>query len=332
MSWFGLLIGLLVLAYGGLWWYGRSTHPLSYGISFSSSYAAWLHIDWKNIYTEMLQDLQPAFIRISADWDEVEKEEGVYDFSSVDFMMDTAQAYGTQVVLVFGQKTPRWPECHIPKWATSYGEEEYRTRFFAYVETVVNRYRAHPALEYWQVENEPFITFEFGECAHFRPHFFDQELAVVRKLDTEHPVVVTDSGELSLWRKAAQAGDVFGTTMYRVIRTPGGRVLTYDWLPMGWYRFRAMLWGVPHDKFFISELQAEPWVHTGGIPASSVEEQMKTMDIERMKKNLEDARHSGASRAYVWGVEWWYWMKYEQGNVSFIDTARAYVQKNSEQQ
>ncbi len=330
MSWFGLIIGLLALAYGGLWWYGRSTHPISYGISFSSSYATWLHIDWKKMYTEMLQDLKPEFIRISADWDDIEKEEGVYDFSSVDFMMNTARDQGARVLLVVGQKTPRWPECHTPEWAVAEGATSYEDRVARYVEAVVGRYKDHAALEYWQVENEPFINFEFGECEHFRRDLFSRELEIVRKLDTVHDVVVTDSGELSTWRTAAKAGDIFGTTMYRVIRTPGGRVVPYDWLPMGWYRLRAALWGIPHERFFVSELQAEPWVHTGGIPASSVEEQMKTMNVARMKKNMEDAKHSGASRAYLWGVEWWYWMKYEHGDGSFIDAAKEYVQSESQ--
>ncbi|MBP9732348.1 MAG: hypothetical protein KBD29_02730, partial [Candidatus Magasanikbacteria bacterium] len=80
MSAFGIFIGLLVLIYGGLWWYGKSTHPIQYGISFSSQHASWLIPDWRPMYREMLSDLKPGFIRLSVDWDQVEKEEGKYDF------------------------------------------------------------------------------------------------------------------------------------------------------------------------------------------------------------------------------------------------------------
>lgn len=330
MGWFGIIIGLLALSYGALWWYGRNIHPISYGISFSSGYAASLYSDWKKMYQEMLQDLRPRFVRLSVDWNQIEITEGVYDFSSVDFMMDEAWGSGAKVLLAVGQKTPRWPECHTPGWVKEKTKEEYLTQLYKYVEATITRYKDHPALEYWQIENEPYISFEFGDCAHFQIEALDTELTMVKNLDSQHEVVITDSGELSTWYTAAHKGDLFGTTMYRIIRTPGGKIVTYGWFPMGLYRFRAMVWGVPFERFFVSELQAEPWVHTGGILGSPVEEQLQTMSNNQMRKNLEDARHSGASRAYVWGVEWWYWMKYTHNDSSFVDLAREYIADTSE--
>lgn len=326
IGWLGLCVGIIALLYGAVWWYGRTVHPITYGISFSSGHAAWFFdSQWKSMYREMLAELKPNFIRLSVDWDEVEKKEGVYDFSSVDFMMDEALKTGTNVLLTVGQKTPRWPECHIPTWVKEKTTDEYLKRLYTYVSTTVERYKNHSALEYWQVENEPYIHFDFGECGTFQRDAVQEEISFVKSHDPKHSVVVTDSGELSVWYPAAQKGDIFGTTMYRIITTSKGRLFTYDWLPAGWYRARAKVHGLTSDRFFISELQAEPWINTGNVTSTSLEEQFKTMSVDRMKQNFEFAGHTGASRAYVWGVEWWYWMKHIRGNSSFVDLAKEYM-------
>lgn len=325
LGWFGLLVGIIALIYGGLWWYGREIHPLSYGVSFSSGHAEWMFgSQWKNIYQEMLDELKPPFIRLSVDWNAVEKKEGVYDFSSVDFMMNQAATYGSKVLLSFGQKTPRWPECHTPDWALQKTDDDYTQKLYAYVSTTINRYKKHSALEYWQVENEAYIKFSFGQCEKFNKNAIDEELRITRNLDPDHAIVVTDSGELSLWYPAAKKGDIFGTTMYRVVAASNGSVVSYDWLPLGWYRARAKFFGLTRDQFFISELQAEPWID-GNITSTSLETQFKTMDITRMKKNLLEAEHAGASRAYLWGVEWWYWLKHEKNDHSFVDVAKEFI-------
>lgn len=321
----GLLVGTMALLYGGLWWYGKNMHPIQYGISFSSQHAAWLHDDWKRIYEEMLHDFKPPFVRLSVDWDELEAKEGVYDFSSIDFMMNEAAKQRTKVLLTVGQKTPRWPECHIPAWALEKTDSEYVSNLYAYVTAVVDRYKKHEALEYWQIENEPYIKFDFGNCKKFDEKLLDEEVKIVRQHDPDHRIIVTDSGELGLWYTAAKKGDIFGTTMYRIVATSKGTPLTYAWLPIGWYRAHARLLGLTSDRFFISELQAEPWIGSGNLISTPIEEQFKTMDIDRMKKNIEEAAHTGASRAYLWGVEWWYWMKYMHDDQSFIDLAKKYT-------
>ncbi len=327
MHWFGLVIGLIALFYGGLWWYGRSTHPIQYGVSFSPAYAATLVPEWRLLYTEILTDLHPPFIRIAAQWNEIEKEEGVYDFSSIDFMMDEAEKHESKVLLAIGQKVPRWPECFIPEWAKNISEEEYKKKFLTYIEKMVKRYEHHAALEYWQVENEPYIKFDFGECKNFNSNVVDDEIKLVRTTDTGHPVMMTDSGEMSTWIKAVKNGDVFGSTLYRVVRSPKGKIYDYFWLPPGFYRLKALLVGLDSSRFFVAELQAEPWFHESTPKTSPLEEQKKTMDIERFKNHLEYAKHVGASRAYLWGVEWWYWMKYEHNDTSFVDVAKEYLKQ-----
>lgn len=325
MSLFGIIVGSIALIYGGLWWYGRTTHNIAYGVSFHHLHASTLGYDWREMYVAMLDDLRPPFVRISAQWNDIEISRGQYDFSSLDFMMSEAASRDVRVTMAVGQKGPRWPECHIPAWAVDLDGDEYRSSLYAYVGTVVDRYRTHPALEYWQVENEPYINFTFGECARFDETAIDREIELVRERDADHQIIITDSGELSTWIPASRKGDIFGTTLYRTVRTPRGMVVSYDWLPAGFYRAKARILGIDTTHFFVSELQAEPWYGEGSATATPLDEQFKTMNPERMRANMEYVRHVDARRAYLWGVEWWYFMKYTHDDTSFIDLAREYI-------
>ena len=61
----------------------------------------------------------------------------------------------------------------------------------------------------------------------------------------------------------------------------------------------------------VVELQAEPWGPKlfYDLP---VKEQEKTMNLEQFKKNINFARSTGLDTFYLWGSEWWYWMKEKQ--------------------
>ena len=127
----------------------------------------------------------------------------------------------------------------------------------------VTRYKLHDLVWAWQIENEPFLP--FGVWPSLDVKLLDSEIALVRALDPTRPVIVTDSGELSLWVQAAKRADVFGTTMYRKIypqfigRFTG--VFEYP-LPPGFFRFKEKLarfmTGEPDKRFIVVELQSEP--------------------------------------------------------------------------
>ncbi|MFH1286305.1 MAG: endo-1,4-beta-xylanase [Candidatus Magasanikbacteria bacterium] len=311
----GIFIAFGIL-YGVLWAASSKTYPIEYGISFNQNHAADLGLNWKVVYEDMLRELKPKYVRIAAMWNDVEAVKGQFDFSNVDWMMDKAGEYDAKIVLVVGQKAPRWPECHVPKWLDP-GQLESQNHLVSYVKKVVEQYKDHKALEIWQIENEPFIRFRFGECKNFNSDVVAAEVELVRDLDPDHKVLITDSGELSTWRKASKTGDLFGTTMYRIIRRPNGKIFRYDWLPAAAYRWKAKLWGNDLKDVMIAELQAEPWF-TGGTPTSTpVAIQEETMNPEQLQKHLEYATKTGFSRAYLWGVEWWYYMKEVHGDARY---------------
>lgn len=320
-----LLIIAIVVTYCILWLMSIKTYDVTYGISFNQNHASSLGLDWRETYEAMLRDLQPKHIRIAAMWSEVEAVQGEYTFTDVDWMMDTAAKYNVNVQLVVGQKAPRWPECHVPEWVKTLSLPE--DALFAYITKTVNRYKDHPALETWQVENEAFIRFEFGECQEFRKDLVPQEVALVRELDPGRKIVMTDSGELSTWRRPSKYGDILGTTLYRIVRTPSGSTFSYDWLPPGFYKFKARIWGNGYYDFYVAELQAEPWFTDSNPTNTPIEEQELTMDPDRMKRHLDYAERVGASRAYLWGVEWWYFMKQERADDRYWEIAKEAMKK-----
>jgi len=321
IKFFLLFLLVVIFVYGLLWFGSRKKYPVTYGISFNQNHAQSLGLDWKNVYVEMLDELKPDYVRIAAMWSQVESVKSVYDFSDVDFMMDRAAKAGTKVTLVVGQKAPRWPECHVPGWLNYEvaGSSDY---LLDYVTGVVERYKDHPALEIWQVENEPYIRFAFGECKNYNQDIVKEEITLVKRLDPDHLTMVTDSGELSTWRRAIGVADIFGTTLYRIVQTPGGRNFSYDWLPASFYRYKAKLWGRDLSTFFVAELQMEPWFTDSNPLDASVEEQEKTMDVGRMVKHFDYVERIGVPRAYLWGVEWWYFMKEVNGDERYWNAVR----------
>ncbi len=324
-----LLLALMVF-YGYLWYASRKTYPVRFGLTFNQFHAQWLGLDWKQAYRDILTDLKPGYVRLSAQWSDIEKTKGKFDFADLDFLMNEAAKHGVKVVLAVGQKAPRWPECYIPAWASA-DEDDYETELRAYITKVVTRYRDHDALDIWQVENEPFIHFEFGSCERFRDDLVETEVKLVKDVDRKHLTLITDSGELGVWRKASKTGDVFGTTLYRVVGTPKGTYIKYDWLPAGFYYLKSRLFNIPYERFWVSELQAEPWI-TGADPRNvTVEDMEKSLSPARLKKNIAYVQKVGASRAYLWGSEWWYWMKKEKNDDRYWVIVKELFEKQNEE-
>jgi hypothetical protein len=85
---------------------------------------------------------------------------------------------------------------------------------------------------------------------------------------------------------------------------------------------KLWLTGQKIENAVISELQAEPWIPDHDVKVLDLAEQYKSMNIDRFQKNVDYAQRVGFPRAYLWGAEWWYWMKDVKGVSDFIDYAK----------
>ncbi|MBI2443872.1 MAG: beta-galactosidase [Candidatus Magasanikbacteria bacterium] len=290
------------------------------GVSFSAEQARWLGLDPATVFQKLLDEYRFRRLRLSAQWASIEPRRGEYQWTDLDDLMNRAARAGAKVMLAVGQKTPRWPECHLPEWAKDLSHQERIAALYRSVEVIVKRYRNHPALEMWQVENEPFLG--FGICPPFLPKDFTGELALVKRLDPAHPILTSDSGELSPWRRTARATDYFGTTLYRVVWNRLIGYWNYDWLPPAFYRAKLRLTGRDRASTFITELQAEPWIPHGVTTATPLTEQARSMNLHRLRQNIVYARRLGVPRAYLWGAEWWEWLA-KQGKPAMAEDVKA---------
>ena len=296
---------------------------MTWGVNFSQMQAEDLRMDWKKMYLAILEDLGVKHIKLMTQWDFLEDKRGKYYFNDVDWQLQEAQKHGADIIYVVGMKSGRWPECHLPNWVDGLSKEEQQDELLKYIGAAVSRYKDNKAIIAWQVENEPL--FNFGECPWYDKNFLKKEVALVKSLDKNRPVIISDSGEQSFWISAAKIGDVVGVTTYRKLwfgQPSGiGMYATFP-IPASYYYQRSRLIQYLFGKKVIGvELQAEPWAYKKYHDVS-LKEQEKTMNLEQFRKNVEYAKSTGFDTFYFWGTEWWYWLKENQDRPDIWNEAR----------
>lgn len=323
-----ILVTLLLLV-GFLVWLAQKPEPekIDYGMSFNTLYANELGLDWQETYDAIIDDLGVRNLRLAAHWPMIEPEQNTFNFTELDYQIKKAESVNAEVILAVGRRLPRWPECHIPLWAKDLSVESRNKAQLAYMTTVVERYRDSPAVLYWQVENEPFLSaFAFEHCGELDINLLDQEIALVRELDPNRPIIVTDSGNLGTWHGAYSRGDIFGTSVYVHFWNPElGQFRTL--LPAAAYRIKDNLMSLIYGKkpSFLIELSAEPWL-VAPVTEVPMSVQFTRMDLEKFEDILNYAQDTRFDKQYLWGAEWWYWLKkndhdefWERGKILFND-------------
>ncbi len=280
--------------------------PRVWGVTFSSKYMKrFKEIDWHDAYRSMLDDLAVKHLRLPVYWDDVEYEQGAFDPSEIEWQLDEAAKRDVEVIVVVGKKVPRWPECHIPSWARDLPQEEQDDATIDFVKKIVSHLKDRTEIVSWQVENEPFL--DFGECPLLDKAYVDRAIEAVYSVD-DRPIVITDSGEISLWVSAAKRGDIFGTTMYRHVWNDYTGLITYP-LPPKFFRLKRSITELIVGKkpMIVIELQAESWLKRQAYETTP-EEQFESFNPERFTQMISYASQSGFDTFYLWGVEWWYWL------------------------
>lgn len=316
-----ILIPLFLLM--GFFFVGRPkpAENIIWGVNFSQKHAELLGLGWQETYTALINDLGIKNIKLAVHWDLIEPERGNYNFEDLDWQIDEADKKEIKLLLVIGMKTPRWPECHIPEWAKSLNKEEQQENILNLLKEIVLKYKDRVSVAAWQVENESF--FPFGDCPWTDKEFLKKEIELVKSLDGQkRSVVISDSGEGSFWIQAAKLGDIVGTTMYRKVWIRElGIYLSYPFPPNFYWAKAQIIKNLFNKKVICVELQAEPW-GPKLLYDSSPEEQEKSMTLKQFQENIKFSQKTGFDTFYLWGAEWWYWMKEKQNNSSFWEEAK----------
>lgn len=237
-------------------------------------------------------------------------------------MVKEAQKRQVQVLLVIGYKQPRWPECIAPAWALDLPLPKRQQAILSYLKAAAAHYQKDSNIWGFQVENEPLL--KFGDnCDEPDRSFLIQEVNLVRSLKTGKKIVVTDSGELRAWRTPMRVSDIFGTTLYR---SAYDKFLGYFYwpIPPAFYHFKSdgarVVFAPNNQKTIISELQTEPW-SIRSLAEVPLDKQLQLLSLNQFKDNIDYGKKTGFDEIYLWGVEWWYYMK-QKGHPEYVDYAK----------
>ena len=321
-------VGILALIFFLYLFVGKAPKQdkIIWGVSFSQKQADLLSLSWKETYLAILDDLKVPALKISAYWDLVEPVNGEYDFEDLDFQIQEAEKRNIMTILAFGRKVPRWPECHIPEWAKGLDAKEQEEEVLELVEEITLRYKEYDIIWAWQIENEPF--FNFGECPDITEDFLKQEIQLVKDLDErDRTIMISDSGSNRFWFKTAKLGDMVSISLYRKVWfNEFDSYVKYPFPSVFYWRKAQIVKKLFGKEVICGELQAEPW---GAVLISDLplEEQKETMDLEQFKNNIEFAKGTGLSQFYLWGGEWWYWMKEKHESPEIWEEAKLLFQE-----
>ncbi len=323
MIWLLIILILFLITISCFLFVGKAkpAKDIHWGVVFSQKHSELLGLDWQKNYLAILDDLKVKNLKLVAYWDLIEFQAQEYDFSDLDWQINEAQKRGAKVLLVVGRKEPRWPECHIPDWAKSLSEEKQQKEVLAFIKQIVLRYQDNGTITAWQVENEPF--FPFGKCPPPNKEFLKKEVSLVKSLDKKRrPIIVTESGEMPFWFKVARIGDEVGHSIYREVWfVQLHRYITYPLPPVFYGRKAWLIKTIFNKPTICTELQAEPWGKLL-LYDSSLEEQAKTMNLEKFKQVIDYAKNTGEDSFYLWGAEWWYWMKTKHNQPAIWNEAK----------
>lgn len=320
------IVAATTVMYGVALWYQHSQagKPYQLGASFIPSYASYLGLDPHETLGAMISELGVRQFRFVSYWDEIEPKQGTYDFSQLDWQMQSAEKVGAKVSLAVGLRQPRWPECHAPDWVdTSKPASDWQPALEAYMTKVIERYKNSPSLTSYQLENEYFN--HFGDCHNFDRGRLSDELALIHRLDPNHPVIVSRSNNYAGLALREPRGDINGISLYRRVwdATLTKRYQTYPFTSW-YYAFLAgaqrLLVGQPS---VIHELQTEPWPpHGQAILDTSLAEQNNTFDAARFMSTVAFAKQTGIRHIDLWGAEYWYYRKVKLHDPSVWDAAK----------
>lgn len=341
-GWFARIFIVLIVvvmtfvgsSYGIAMWYTQkhAKEPLQYGTTFIPRYARFYGLDPQQTMQALIDEVGFKRFRLVSYWDDIESTQGIYNFDELDWQFRMAEDAGAKINLSVGLRQPRWPECHMPQWAEQMPKEQWYPALKSFMGTVVERYKDSPALVSYQVENEFFMTI-FGECTDFDRDRLVDEYNYVKQLDPSKPIIVTRSNNWGGVPLYAPTPDQYGVAVYKRVwdKTLTKRYFEYPY-PSWFYASLAGAGEIVSGKdMIIHELQMEPWLTEEGDfhmnEVSSIPEQDKSMNAERLKDRFDYGRNTGLRTIDTWGAEWWYWRKVKANDPSLWNVAKEEVGK-----
>ncbi|RTK94735.1 hypothetical protein EKI60_02415 [Candidatus Saccharibacteria bacterium] len=331
----GIILAVIVIlfvgsAYGIARWYiaTQAHKEFKFGATFIPRYARYFELEPETTMQAMIDNLGIRHFRLVSYWDEFEKSPGNYDFRELDWQFEKVKQAGGTVSLTLGLRQPRWPECHMPNWHKDKPMDQWYPSLKKYIGVVIDRYKDHPSLDTYQLENEFFLKV-FGICPdHSRERLVD-EYKFVKEKDPNTPVIVTRSNNAWGWPINEPIPDISGVSVYKRVwdKTLTKRYFEYPF-PAWFYGFLAGGTKIVTGRdLIIHELQTESWGPDKGIKEMTIDEQNQSLNAERLRDRIRYGKATGMREIDLWGVESWYWRKTRMNDPSLWDAGKAAIRE-----
>jgi hypothetical protein len=293
--------------------------PEKFGVSFSAKQCRNFGISTHDCLFWLCKEAGFQRFRLMSYWNEIEKEQGTYDFSELDTQIEAISAFNGVITLCLGVKQPRWPEYHWPKWAKDLPDHDKTAALLQFIEIVIDRYKNNSTIISWQLENEALLK-GFGSNIHIDRKRLRAEYKLVKKLDPTRPLIMSTSNGWGVPLRQP-VPDIVGFSYYPIMYKNGryNRTIQKPWL----HQLRKfIIERFLRRQVFVHELQLEPWRPTA-IWKMPITEQDKSMNEEQIKNNITAAKKINAYPIDLWGTEWWYWRSQKNNDPTVTETVLA---------
>jgi len=340
-----LLLAGLVYGFAAAECPGSSAGAVKVGTTFSQVQCEYLEMDWKDTYAKTLE-MGFDIIRLGAYWSRIEKRDGVFDFSELDWQMQLARKRHQKVLLTVGMKSPRWPEYFIPQWleknaylkngADVSENPMIKKHVLEFIERTVTRYKDNSAVTAWQVENEPLNRAGPHEW-RIAEGFLKEEIRTVEKIDNFKRPIITNvlvypNKVLNFLARISYKNDpvihtidlaeIPAFNVYPIIgHKIGNAGICFRTEPkerIDYLRRLVSYAGNEKKEVWVTELQAEPWepghlVYKGNAPITCWPESFPGTFLE--------LRSCGIDTIFLWGAEYWIFRDKRYGDHSWRNAA-----------
>lgn len=305
----------------------NATRPPILGTTFSPLQCYYLELDYQETFRRICA-LGFNRIRLCAYWHEIERQPNQFDFAVLDWLLDSCDRYGIDVVLAVGMKVPRWPEFHFPDWLKAQHNIQGRQEpidtdgaiaglTLRFIEKVVAHTRLAAPIKYWQVENEPFTRLDITAGRYLSLGFVQREVSLVRTLArADQKIALTGSIALPradnseddrAFQDCLRLADAVGLNVYT--KVPIGPMFYLEPKPIFWQKLQQWQQTLVEQgkEDWIAEAQSEPWEHNQLVAMNKLDH--PSSSPRQMTRLVSSLSRIGYSTIFLWGCEYWYWQK-----------------------
>ncbi len=307
------LLVWLVISAGIVWgigsWYKsqQGDQATIWGTIWSNKQAEKLGLDPTEDLDRLLAQIPFKRLQLMSYWDEIEADEGNYDFASLERQFAITKSRNVGISLQLGLHQSRLPKCHQPAWANNLSPPEFKDRLKKYLLKVVERFDTEANLVQYQLEPEIFEA-ESEFCPQMLNGDDLSELYAYLKTLTIKEISVSRPNNLAVWRQQNPNPDGFGLKITPHANRSGWLQKAYQrTLPTHYYSFLAGNLKMLHSesRIFIRDLNTEHGDLEEALSNPQTFSQNPNLKTETLKSRLEYARQTGIKTIYLRGAEWW---------------------------